>query len=112
MCLGACTIRQRFKIVLELLDGDLESLLVGTPGIEEIITLYQRLLLAKVCWIKDESTEISLLTFTLKQTALGINWLHSADPAVIHRYEINMLIYLPNLLFLPYTETSSLKTCW
>ena len=53
MCLGACTVRQRFKIVLELLDGDLESLLVGTPGIEEIITLYQRLLLAKVRWINQ-----------------------------------------------------------
>eukprot|EP01087_Luapelamoeba_hula_P012199 TRINITY_DN3391_c0_g1_i3.p1 TRINITY_DN3391_c0_g1~~TRINITY_DN3391_c0_g1_i3.p1 ORF type:complete len:536 (+),score=143.37 TRINITY_DN3391_c0_g1_i3:215-1822(+) len=74
MCLGACTAVEHFKIILELLDGDLETLLVANNN-RAGLSLYQRMLLAK-------------------QTALGMNWLHSVEPSVIHRD-----LKLENLLY-------------
>jgi len=62
--MGACTVPGRFRIVMELLDGDLEHLILGGPGHK--LSLYTRLKMAK-------------------EAALGMNWLHCSDPAIIHR---------------------------
>jgi len=63
--LGACTIPGKFKIVMEVLDGDLEHLLLEGEG--KKMSLFQRLLMAK-------------------DAAEGMNWLHLSEPAIIHRY--------------------------
>ena len=65
MFMGACTVPKKFKIVMELLDGNLEQLLVNGDG--KNLSLYKRLVMAK-------------------QAAEGMNWLHCSEPAIIHRY--------------------------
>eukprot|EP01087_Luapelamoeba_hula_P007302 TRINITY_DN1786_c0_g1_i1.p1 TRINITY_DN1786_c0_g1~~TRINITY_DN1786_c0_g1_i1.p1 ORF type:complete len:520 (-),score=104.71 TRINITY_DN1786_c0_g1_i1:116-1675(-) len=62
--LGACTVPGKFKIVMEVLDGDLEHLLLEGEG--KKLTVFQRLTMAK-------------------QAAEGMNWLHCSEPAIIHR---------------------------
>lgn len=62
--MGACTIPGKFAIVMELLDGNLESLLLSEEGSK--IRLYERLVMAK-------------------EAALGMNRLHKTEPAIIHR---------------------------
>jgi hypothetical protein len=79
MFLGACTVPHKFKIVMELLDGNLESLLLKGEG--KNMSLFSRMCMAK-------------------QAAEGMNWLHCSDPAIIHRYfssnvaEMYLCIYL------------------
>ena len=63
--LGACTIPGKFKIVMEVLDGDLEHLLLEGEG--KKMSLFQRLLMAK-------------------DAAEGMNRLHLSEPAIMHRY--------------------------
>jgi len=65
LCLGACTEPSKFKIVLELMDGDLERLLIKSDSGKKMTT-WQRLALAK-------------------DAARGMLWLHSMNPAIIHR---------------------------
>jgi len=64
MFLGACTVPKKFKIVMELLDGNLEQLILNGDG--KNMSLYKRMCMAK-------------------QAAEGMNWLHLSDPAIIHR---------------------------
>lgn len=61
--MGACTQPGQFRIVTELMDGDLEHLLQDskTP-----LSLYDRMMMAK-------------------DAALGMNWLHCVSPPIIHR---------------------------
>jgi len=61
--MGACTVPGQLMIVTELMKGDLESLLV------------------------DEQVQLSLLRRLkiAKDAALGILWLHSSNPQIIHR---------------------------
>jgi serine/threonine protein kinase len=65
LCLGACTEASKFKIVLEIMDGDLERLLIKS-AVGKKMTLWQRMALAK-------------------DAARGMLWLHSMNPAIIHR---------------------------
>lgn len=89
--MGLSICQGKLAIVMELLDGDLEKLLITPPSSsndrkqqiqhqsptlgsprslrkkKEVFSLYQRLMMAK-------------------DAALGMNWLHSRDPAIIHRY--------------------------
>jgi hypothetical protein len=67
LCLGACTEPSKFKIVLEIMDGDLERLLIKS-AVGKKMTVWQRMALAK-------------------DAARGMLWLHSMNPAIIHRYE-------------------------
>jgi serine/threonine protein kinase len=60
--IGACTVPGHIKIVMELMDNNLETLL-HSDGVQ--LSLYERMELAK-------------------QAALGMNWLHAMNPAVIH----------------------------
>jgi len=60
--MGACTQPGQFKIVTELMDGDVETLLHSN----ENLSLYERMKMAK-------------------DAALGMNWLHCSDPPIIHR---------------------------
>jgi len=62
--MGACTVPGKFKIVMELLTGDLEGFLLEGEGNK--LSLYKRLKMAK-------------------EAALGMNWLHCSEPAIIHR---------------------------
>jgi len=62
--MGACTVPGQFKIVMEVLDGDLEHLILEGEG--KKMSLFQRL-----CMAKD--------------AAEGMNWLHCSEPAIIHR---------------------------
>lgn len=64
LIMGACTTSKDCKIVIELLDGDLETLLLHSEEGKRL-NLYQRLLMAK-------------------DAALGLNWLHKSVPAIIH----------------------------
>ena len=73
--LGACTEPGCFKIVMERLDGDLETLLLDAPA-GKAIPLFARLNMAK-------------------QAAEGMNWLHLSEPAIIHRYLFLSLRYTP-----------------
>jgi len=61
--MGACTVPGNLMIVTELMRGDLESLLV------------------------EEQVQLSMLTRMkiAKDAALGILWLHSSNPQIIHR---------------------------
>lgn len=65
LCLGACHAPDKFRIVLELMDGDLETLLIQSP-MGKKMSLFQRM-----CMARD--------------AARGMQWLHSRDPAIIHR---------------------------
>ncbi|KAL6076941.1 serine/threonine-protein kinase STY17 isoform X1 [Balamuthia mandrillaris] len=60
--MGACTLPGNVKIVTELMDGDLASLLES----DEHLTLYERMKMAK-------------------DAALGMTWLHFSTPTIIHR---------------------------
>jgi len=60
--MGACTVPNHLMIVMEKMDYNLEDLLLG----ETKLSLLTRLKMAKGC-------------------ALGMNWLHSANPMIIHR---------------------------
>lgn len=57
---------EHFAIVLEKLDGDLDELFYGKDPVGRQMSLYQRMNL-------------------VKDTAIGMNWLHSVKPAIIHR---------------------------
>lgn len=61
-CLGACTVPGNIKIVTELMEGDLETLLEKNKE----LSLFQRMKMAK-------------------GIALGLTWLHNASPPIIHR---------------------------
>jgi serine/threonine protein kinase len=61
--MGACTVPGKFKIVTELMDTDLETLLQQS---NVKLSLYERMKMAK-------------------DAALGMNWLHGSTPAIIHR---------------------------
>ncbi len=61
--MGACTIPGQFKIVTEILDGDLETLLKRG---EKKFALFEKMKMAK-------------------DAALGVNWLHCSNPQIIHR---------------------------
>ncbi|KAL6080477.1 copper transport protein ctr1 [Balamuthia mandrillaris] len=66
--MGACTVPGEFKIVTELMDGDLDSLLKKRnrkQGDYEY-SLYERMKMAK-------------------DAALGMNWLHRSNPPIVHR---------------------------
>ncbi|ELR19943.1 dual specificity protein kinase [Acanthamoeba castellanii str. Neff] len=60
--MGACTVPGKFKIVTELMDTDLETLLHSDVS----LSLYERMKMAK-------------------DAALGMNWLHHSTPTIIHR---------------------------
>eukprot|EP01090_Pellita_catalonica_P015330 TRINITY_DN413_c0_g2_i1.p1 TRINITY_DN413_c0_g2~~TRINITY_DN413_c0_g2_i1.p1 ORF type:complete len:387 (-),score=68.97 TRINITY_DN413_c0_g2_i1:1271-2410(-) len=62
--LGAVTIPGQFKIVTELLDGDVKQLLHSNTG--KRMSLFARLKL-------------------MKDAALGMMWLHNSTPQIIHR---------------------------
>eukprot|EP00005_Dracoamoeba_jomungandri_P000836 CAMPEP_0174250500 /NCGR_PEP_ID=MMETSP0439-20130205/654_1 /TAXON_ID=0 /ORGANISM="Stereomyxa ramosa, Strain Chinc5" /LENGTH=568 /DNA_ID=CAMNT_0015330591 /DNA_START=89 /DNA_END=1795 /DNA_ORIENTATION=+ len=66
LAMGMCTMEGKVGIIMELLDGDLEDLLVGPRSAGRKMSLFQRLLLAK-------------------DAALGMDWLHSHTPTIIHR---------------------------
>eukprot|EP01087_Luapelamoeba_hula_P023532 TRINITY_DN866_c0_g1_i3.p1 TRINITY_DN866_c0_g1~~TRINITY_DN866_c0_g1_i3.p1 ORF type:complete len:527 (-),score=78.40 TRINITY_DN866_c0_g1_i3:162-1742(-) len=61
--MGACMEKDNFQLVMQLMDGNLESLISNRA---KCPPLYDRLLIAS-------------------QIAAGLNWLHCAKPAVIHR---------------------------
>ncbi|KAL6062209.1 Dual specificity protein kinase [Balamuthia mandrillaris] len=82
--MGACTIPGKFQIVTELLDGDLEGLL-HKQG--KKMSLFERM-----CMAKD--------------AALGLNWLHCSNPAIIHRD-----LKTANLLYKKTGKSYSIKVC-
>lgn len=65
MFMGACTKEGEFRIVTELLDGDVENL-IHDSKLASKLTPYHRLLLAK-------------------DAAKGMIWLHKIQPPIIHR---------------------------
>eukprot|EP01087_Luapelamoeba_hula_P005494 TRINITY_DN1555_c0_g1_i2.p1 TRINITY_DN1555_c0_g1~~TRINITY_DN1555_c0_g1_i2.p1 ORF type:complete len:791 (-),score=155.72 TRINITY_DN1555_c0_g1_i2:21-2393(-) len=82
--MGACTQPGRLQIVTELLDGDLEALLHDK---RVHLSLFERL-----CMAKD--------------AALGMTWLHSVRPAIIHRD-----LKTANLLFKRAGTSYTIKVC-
>jgi serine/threonine protein kinase len=67
MFLGACTEPGNFRIVTELMDGDVDGLIHGSKTKKPVpLSLYQ-----KLCIVRD--------------AAKGILWLHKTDPPIIHR---------------------------
>lgn len=64
--MGISTHQEKLAIVMELLDGDLDTLLIKNKNRAKSMSLYQRLSFAR-------------------DAALGMNWLHSREPAIIHR---------------------------
>lgn len=67
LAMGISTYEERLAIVMELLDGDLDTLLIkNAKEAAAKLSLYQRLFMAR-------------------DAALGMNWLHSREPAIIHR---------------------------
>lgn len=63
LAMGLTTIDGKLAIVMELLEGDLDTLLIKQ---RKEMSLYCRIGMAK-------------------QAALGMNWLHEREPAIIHR---------------------------
>lgn len=61
--MGACTIPGQFKIVTELMHGDLDTL-IKRSGLK--FSLFEKMRMAK-------------------DAALGVNWLHCSNPPIIHR---------------------------
>eukprot|EP01087_Luapelamoeba_hula_P021694 TRINITY_DN762_c0_g1_i9.p1 TRINITY_DN762_c0_g1~~TRINITY_DN762_c0_g1_i9.p1 ORF type:complete len:1141 (+),score=200.87 TRINITY_DN762_c0_g1_i9:21-3443(+) len=86
-CLGASTDRANFAIVLELLDGDLDDLFYGKNSVGREMSLYQRMNFAK-------------------DAAIGMNWLHSIKPAIIHRD-----LKLENLMYKKIEGHYTVKIC-
>lgn len=82
--MGAVTKGKEFQIITELLDGDLEHLLQSEG---KKMSLYERLLLAK-------------------DAALGMNWLHKSQPAIIHRD-----LKTANLLYAHIGDVYQVKVC-
>lgn len=65
--LGLSKIKNRIAIVMDFMHGDLYELLIGnSTKILKSTSLFQRLGMAK-------------------DAALGLNWLHEREPAIIHR---------------------------
>jgi len=75
LAMGISTHEEKLAIVMELLDGDLDTLLIKE---KTSLSLFQRLLMAR-------------------DAALGMNWLHSREPAIIHRdLKLENLMYKKN----------------
>ena len=73
--MGACTVPGQLMIVTELMRGDLESMLIG------------KYFICRIPHLEDEQANLSLLTRMklAKDAALGVLWLHSSNPQIIHR---------------------------
>ena len=79
--MGISTYEERLAIVMELLDGDLDTLLIkNAKEAAAKLSLYQRLLMAR-------------------DAVLGMNWLHSREPAIIHRFDIQVLSSITHAFF-------------
>jgi len=88
--MGISTYEERLAIVMELLDGDLDTLLIkNAKEAAAKLSLYQRLLMAR-------------------DAALGMNWLHSREPAIIHRFEKQVLISITHAFFVQRPEIRKL----
>jgi len=104
--MGACTTTKDCKIVMELLDGDLETLLHRYASSERVCLILVFLLffrsLLNHWWLdgwhnSPEGKQLSLHQRLLmaKDVALGINWLHKSVPAIIHRLGPNPFDSIP-----------------
>jgi serine/threonine protein kinase len=83
--LGACTVEGSFRIVTELLEGDLGDLIHNSR--HPRLSLFEKMKIAK-------------------DAALGMNWLHSSKPQIIHRD-----LKLNNLLIWKQGNEHRVKIC-
>jgi len=83
--MGLSTYQGQLALVMELLDGDLEKLLIPKSVPRNQVETPSRS--PRIARAKKREASFSLYRRLLmaKDAALGLNWLHSRDPAIIHR---------------------------